>query len=165
LPAAAGAATSCPACGLTLAEGPPSAEVEAVLRRLSRALGQQMTRLSSQAVHRILARARGERMEQFLQVVQASDLAGLASVLDDELLEFLRDLLAGEPRTGTPPVLERLRRAFPVVGEGEVEPAAELFKRLLEQALSEERRMRPGRSPTVRLDQPTGRAGRPSGSP
>src|SRR4030042_1949585 len=53
--------------------GQPLAEDAAVLRRLSRALGQQMTRLSSQAVHRILARARGERMEQFLQVVQASD--------------------------------------------------------------------------------------------
>jgi PTH1 family peptidyl-tRNA hydrolase len=115
-----------PACGLTLADDPPSAEVDAVLRRLSRALSQQMTRLSSEAVHRILARARGERIEQFLQVVQASDLAGLASVLDDELLEFLRDLLSGEPGTGRPPVLEGCSARFPVVAEGEVEAATGL---------------------------------------
>ena len=123
-----------------------------MLRRLSRALSQQNTRLSSEAVRRILARARGERIEQFLQVVQASDLAGLASILDDRLLDFLRDLLAGEPATAAPPVLERLRHAFPVVGEGEAEAAADVFRRLLEQALSEERRARPGRPPAVRLD-------------
>jgi hypothetical protein len=156
---ALGAAASCPACGLTLADQPPSAEADAVLRRLSRALSQQMTRLSSEAVHRILARARGERIEQFLQVVQASDLAGLSSVLDDELLEFLRDLLAGEPTTAAPPVLERLRRAFPVVSESEVEAATEAFKRLLQQAISEQRRARPDRTPSVRLDLP----GRPAG--
>jgi hypothetical protein len=158
---ALGAAASCPACGLTLADQPPSAEVDAVLRRLSRALGQQMTRLSSEAVHRILARARGERIEQFLQVVQASDLAGLASVLDDELLEFLRDLLAGEPATAAPPVLERLRRAFPVVSESEVEAATEVFRRLLQQAISEQRRARPDRAPSVRLDLPGRQAGLP----
>jgi hypothetical protein len=156
---ALGAAASCPACGLTLADQPPSAEVDAVLRRLSRALSQQMTRLSSEAVHRIIARARGERIEQFLQVVQASDLAGLASVLDDELLEFLRDLLAGEPTTAAPPVLERLRRAFPVVSESEVEAATEVFRRLLQQAISEQRRARPDRTPSVRLDLPGRQAG------
>jgi len=158
---ALGTAASCPACGLTLADQPPSAEVDAVLRRLSRALIQQMTRLSTEAVHRILARARGERIEQFLQVVQASDLAGLASVLDDELLEFLRDLLAGEPTTAAPPVLERLRRAFPVVSESEVEAATEVFRRLLQQAISEQRRARPDRAPVVRLDLPAGQAGLP----
>jgi hypothetical protein len=167
---ALGTATSCPACGLTLADGPPSGEVDAVLRRLSRALGQQMTRLSSEAVHRILARARGERMEQFLEVVQASDLAGLASVLDDELLEFLRDLLSGEPATAgqrgpaQPPILERLRRAFPVVGEGEVEAATEVFRRLLQQTLAEQRRARPDHTPVVRLDQ-SGRQTGPSEEP
>jgi hypothetical protein len=162
---ALGAAASCPACGLTLADQPPSAEVDAVLRRLSRALSQQMTRLSSEAVHRILARARGERIEQFLQVVQASDLAGLASVLDDELLEFLRDLLAGEPTTAAPPVLERLRRAFPVVSESEVEAATEVFRRLLQQAMNEQRRARPDRTPSVRLDLPGRQAGLPGQQP
>jgi hypothetical protein len=162
---ALGAAASCPACGLTLADQPASAEVDAVLQRLSRALSQQMTRLSSEAVHRILTRARGERIEQFLQVVQASDLAGLVSVLDDELLEFLRDLLAGEPTTAAPPVLERLRRAFPVVSESEVEAATEVFRRLLQQAISEQRRARPDRVPLVRLGLPVRPPGRPGQQP
>jgi hypothetical protein len=168
---ALGAAASCPACGLTLADQPPSAEVDAVLRRLSRALSQQITRLSSEAMRRILTRARGERIEQFLQVVQASDLAGLASVLDDDLLEFLRDLLAGETATASqhgavraPPVLERLRRAFPVVSEREVEAATEVFRRLLQQALSEQRRARPDHTPIVRLDLPDRQAGLPGRS-
>jgi hypothetical protein len=165
LDGALGAAASCPGCGLTLADQPRSTEVDALLRRLSRALSQQMTRLSSEAVRRILARARGEHIEQFLQVVQASDLAGLAHVLDDKLLEFLRDLLGGEPATGAPPVLERLRRAFPVVDEGEVEAATEVFRRLLEQALVEQRRARPGRPPSVRLDVPVRLEGPPDREP
>ena len=49
--------------------------------------------LSSEAVRQILAAEKGERLERFLQVVQASDLTGLANVLDDELLAFLRELL------------------------------------------------------------------------
>ena len=162
---ALGAAASCPACGLTLADQPPSAEVDAVLRRLSSALSQQMTRLSSEAVHHILRHARGERIEQFLQVVQASDLAGLASVLDDDLLEFLRDLLDGEPTRATPPILDRLRRAFPVVSESEVEAATEVFRRLLQQALIEQRRARPDHTPSVRLGLPGRLTGGPEKEP
>lgn len=155
---ALGTAESCPACGLTLADKPPSAEVDAVLQRLSRALSQQMTRLSSETVRATLGRARGRRVEQFVQAVEASDPVAVASILDDALLEFLRDLVGGEPTTGSAPVLDRLRRAYPVVGEGDVDGATAEFRRLLEQALSQQRRARPGRPPAVRLD-PPGRAG------
>jgi len=48
-----------------------------------------------------------------------------------------------------------------VVGEGEVEAATEVFRRLLEQALSEQRRARPGRAPAVHLDVPIRPADRP----
>ncbi len=153
-----GTADSCPACGLTLADQPPSAEVDAVLQRLIRALSQQITRLSSETVRSTLGRARGRRIEQFVQAAEASDQAAVTSILDDDLLEFLRDLLGGEPTAVSPPVLDRLRRAYPAVGEDDVEAATAEFRRLLEQALSQQRRARPGRPPVVRLD-PPGRAG------
>jgi hypothetical protein len=85
--------TACPSCGISLADEPPEPDVRETLRGLTSALSRQQARLSSEAVHQILAAERGERLERFLQVVQASDLTGLANVLDDELLAFLRELL------------------------------------------------------------------------
>ncbi len=85
--------TACPSCRITLSDEPPEGEVQEALQGLSSALARQQARLSSEAVRKILAAGKGERLERFLQVVQASDLTGLANVLDDELLAFLRELL------------------------------------------------------------------------
>lgn len=142
----------CPACGLTLGDSPPQEYTQDVLRRLQRALGRQQARLASEAVRQILARRGGERIEQFLQVVQASDLTGLANVLDDDLLAFLRELLA--PKAAPADVLEALSRAFPSVGEGNVQAVVEEFRRLLHGALENQRRSAPRRAPRVRLRPP-----------
>jgi hypothetical protein len=142
----------CPACGLTLADSPPHEYAQDVLRRLQRALGRQQARLASKTVRQILAQRGGERIEQFLQVVQASDLTGLASVLDDDLLAFLRDLLA--PKATSADVLEALSSAFPTVGERDAEAAVEEFRRLLQAALGDQRRSVPQRAPQVRLRPP-----------
>jgi len=83
----------CPSCGMTLVSEPPDERVESVIRRVDEALAAQHRRLSAQAIRRILAHGRGRRLEKFLQVVQASDLAALSDVLDDELVAFLRKLL------------------------------------------------------------------------
>lgn len=142
----------CPACGLTLADSPPRDYTQEVVRRLQRALSRQQARLASEAVHQILARRGGERIEQFLQVVQASDLTGLANVLDDDLLAFLRELLA--PKAAPADVLEALSRAFPSVGERDVQAAVEELRRLLQAALEDQRRSAPRRAPRVRLRPP-----------
>lgn len=89
----------CPTCSITLSDQPPSEQVAEIVSDVERDLGGQQVRLAVEAVRRILARG-GERIEQFLKVVQASDLSGLALVLDDELLAFISDLLA-EPITTT----------------------------------------------------------------
>ncbi len=142
----------CPACGLTLADSPPHEYAQDVLRQLQRALGRQQARLASEAIHQILAQRGGERIEQFLKVVQASDLRGLANVLDDDLLAFLRELLA--PKASPPDVLEALSRAFPSVGDRDVEAAVEEFRRLLQATLEDQRRSAPRRAPQVRLRPP-----------
>ena len=87
----------CPTCSIALSNQPPSEQVANVVRDVERDLGGQQVRLAGEAVRRILARG-GERIERFLEIVQASDLTGLALVLDDELLAFISDLLA-EPIT------------------------------------------------------------------
>jgi hypothetical protein len=141
--------SSCPLCGVTLADEAPAERVRDVVRRLQRALRQQQNRLSSQAIRQILSQQEGERIERFLKVVQASDLRGLAEVLDDDLVEFLRALLTPPP--GAPAsLLERFRQAYPVVSEESLAAAVEEFRQLLEEALAAEKRA--GRRARVSLD-------------
>lgn len=144
-------APACPMCGLTLAAEPPDAAARDVSRRLERALRQQQQRLSGAAIRRILTQQRGERIEQFLQVVQASDLRGLADVLDDDLVAFLRDLLSTPARTDTS-ALEALLRAYPEVTEDSLEAAVTEFRRLLATELAAQRQSDPTRRPRVVLD-------------
>jgi hypothetical protein len=144
-------APACPMCGLILAAEPPDAAARDVSRRLERALRQQQQRLSSATIRQILTQQKGERIEQFLQVVQASDLRGLAHVLDDELIAFLRELLSAPPPRGTS-LLENLLRAYPEVSEESLEAAVAEFRRLLAQELAAQRRSDPTRRPRAVLD-------------
>lgn len=84
---------TCSHCGLLLTADPPQREVERFLHQLKQALKEQHRRLSSEAIGRILAQSGERRIDQFIKVVQTSDLSSLANVLDDELVEFLRQLL------------------------------------------------------------------------
>ncbi|MDP3768426.1 MAG: hypothetical protein Q8S13_10460, partial [Dehalococcoidia bacterium] len=128
----------CRDCGIALGEVVPDEEVEAVVRGLGEALARQQARLASEAVRRILARG-GERIEQFLQIAQASDQAGLTQVLDDDdLLDFLRELLA-EPAAPTPEALdlfEELARAHPLVSAQQVDAVVETLRELLTERLA-----------------------------
>ncbi|MBI4571255.1 MAG: hypothetical protein HY723_04840 [Chloroflexi bacterium] len=142
----------CPACGLAMIDVTPAEEVARALRGVQAALGRQQARLASEAVRRILARG-GERIDRFLQVAQASDLAGLAQVLDDELLAFLGGLLAEAPAP-TPEALdlfETLARDYPVITEEQIEAASEALRRLLREQLAAQRAADPARLPSFRL--------------
>ena len=144
-------APACPMCGVTLADEPPAERARDVSRRLQHALRQQQNRLSGAAIRQILSQRKEEKVEQFLRVIQASDLRGLAELLDDDLVAFLREMLAapGEPEA---PLLDRLRRAYPEVREESLEAAVGEFRRLLNQALAAERSAHPGRPPRVALE-------------
>lgn len=122
----------CPDCAIALGEEAPQERAGLLVAKLRDALEQQQARLANEAIRRILARG-GERIELFLQIVQASDQAGLARVLDDELLSFLRELLA-QPVAVTPDavrLLDALTRAHPVVRADSVDAAAETLRALL----------------------------------
>jgi len=85
----------CRRCGLALGQQVPSQEVVAVIEEVRRSLKEQNQRLSLRVVRRILRGPVDERVQQFIQVVQASDVSGLANVLDDHLVAFLREVLRG----------------------------------------------------------------------
>jgi len=125
-------APRCPGCAIAMEDEAARERTETLVARLRDALERQQARLANEAIRRILARG-GERIEQFLQIVQASDQAGLARVLDDDLLGFLRDLLS-QPvaiTTDAVQVLDALARAHPVVRADDIDAAAETLRALL----------------------------------
>ena len=84
---------TCRRCNFILGHQPPSTEVAAVIRAVERCLREQNQRLSLHVVHRLLGGEPDERIQRFIQIVQVSDLSGLANVLDNQLADFLREVL------------------------------------------------------------------------
>ncbi len=145
----------CGSCGLTLKDSLPSEQTDDVTHRLNSALATQQQRLASEAVRRILARG-GERLDRFVEVVQAADTASLAQVLDGELLVFLQELLA-QPVAPTPEALhlfEQIALAHPVVTEEQVDLVVETLRGLLREQLAAQRDSDGSRVPSFYLTTP-----------
>ena len=127
----------CPACGIALGEEPPWQEAEEVQHLLEKALNQQLHRLSSKAVRRVLVQSGEARVQEFLQVIQASQTQSLAHVLDDELLGFLRRFLV-EARVSEVlrPLVLKLQEPEPDLDPKMVDAAAELVRRTFHSAFT-----------------------------
>ena len=127
------AAPLCPECAYTLGDAAPVADARRVRQAIERGLAGQQARLAQRVVSRLLSRPlAGEeaRLARFIEVVQASDLAGLAHVLDDALVDFLRGLL--EAPDAEDDVLRRLAAAYPEVTDANLDAAVAEFRRLLQ---------------------------------
>jgi len=127
----------CPVCSTSMNDEPPWEDVQRVRHRLERALNQQLQRLSSKAVSQILATSGEARVEQFVQLVQASQARSLADVLDDDLLGFLRRLLAeARVKSLLAPVFAKLQEPIPDLSEEAVEDIAEEVARVIHDAFT-----------------------------
>ena len=145
----------CGHCGLTLNDTVPNEHADDVAHRLNSALAVQQRRLASEAVRRILARG-GERLDRFVEIVQAADTASLAQVLDGELLVFLQELLA-QPVSPTPEALhlfEQIALAHPVITEEQVDLVVETLRGLLREQLAAQRSDDRSRPPSFYLATP-----------
>ncbi len=83
----------CPACRLSLEQGLPTTRLARLAPRIDAALAEKNQRLSSLLVARILRGQVDQRLEDFVKIVQSSDLSALSSTLNEELLSFVRQLL------------------------------------------------------------------------
>jgi hypothetical protein len=127
----------CPVCNISMNDEPPWEDMQRVRHRLERALNQQLQRLSSKAVSQILATSGEARVEQFVQLVQASQARSLADVLDDDLLGFLRRLLAeARVKSLLAPVFAKLQEPIPDLSEEAVEDIAEEVARVIHDAFT-----------------------------
>jgi len=84
----------CQSCRLPLEQSLPTEELARLLSAIDGVLGEKNRRLSNLLVERILQGNTDKRLEEFLNIVQASDLSALSNTLSEELLEFIRRLLS-----------------------------------------------------------------------
>ncbi|HEU0075045.1 MAG TPA: hypothetical protein VFS30_13665 [Dehalococcoidia bacterium] len=127
---------ACPYCAYHLGEEAPTADANRVLQAIQRGLEGQQARLAQRVVNRLLARSGrpgSDRLDRFIEVVQAADLTGLAAVLDDGLIAFLQDLLDSPPPTAT--LLDSLSRTFPEITADNLDDAVVEFRLLLQEEL------------------------------
>ena len=89
-------APHCPQCLLGLDDHLPRQEAEALFGTTAAAMRHYNRRLSSHSLRRILAHPSKEQLDKFISLVQVADPSALANVLDDDVVEFLRQFL----RTG-----------------------------------------------------------------
>ena len=110
----AAAEGTCPECGLPLGQSPPARRVDEIVERIERACDRQMARLSSSAIQHVLRHSNDPRVDQFLKVVQASQLSALRAVLDDDLVGYLRRFLVeSRIHDALEPILSRIQDGAP----------------------------------------------------
>jgi hypothetical protein len=139
----------CPACGLSLDETAPVQRVEEILQRIRRACEQQRARLSSSAVQQVLRRSNDARVEQFLRVVQASQLSSLPDILDDELAGYLRRFLVeSRIQEAIEPILDQLQEGV-TPRASDAQTVMQEVSRVLQRAFHATRKALPPGEPAV----------------
>ena len=144
----------CPACGLSMDETAPVQRVEEIMQRIRRGCEQQRTRLSSNAVQQVLRRSNDARVEQFLKVVQASQLSSLPDILDDELTGYLRRFLVeSRIQEALEPILDRVQEGVPPKLT-DAQAAMREVSQLLQRAFQVARKALPPGEPVVEKSPP-----------
>ena len=83
----------CEGCGLRLDEDIPRRDVELLVEATSRAMREYNRRLGSHGVRQVLAHPTREQLDKFIGLLEVADPSALANVLDDDVVEFLRQFL------------------------------------------------------------------------
>ena len=85
--------THCPECQVSLSQTVPVAELARLAPQVEMALGAKTQELSRRLVEKALTGRADECWQEFLQIIQASELSSLANTLDNDLVAFIRQVL------------------------------------------------------------------------
>ena len=83
----------CDSCGLRLEQSLPIGQLDRVLAGIDMDLGGKNRNLSHLLVDQILQGSPDERLNDFLQIVQASGLSAPSNTLNPEIISFVRGML------------------------------------------------------------------------
>jgi len=143
----------CAGCNLKFGDSLPVEDISYLDKEVDKALREQMRRFASGVVRQILAKRANDKLTKFLQIVQGSNIAPLVDVLDDDLINYIREFLAAEGvRTEPTLILRSLKDQFPVVEEEKLESVVQEFRKLLQSAFVEAKKHNPGKRVTISLE-------------
>lgn len=146
----------CPRCHLLFPAQPPTEAVATLLHRLDSSLIEQQRRLSTRLVQRILSGQvpTWSGLDQFLNALRASDLQPLVNVLDDNMVDFIRRLLAEAEtvvvKTG---VLRDIERKYPRLREQDSDALLTFLAQGLKEAFQRAKQEHPGKNILLSLEQ------------
>jgi hypothetical protein len=83
----------CQGCGLTLDEEVPIRESDVLIGAVAEAMREYNKRLSTHAVRQIMADPSKEQVARFIDLVHAADPSSLVNVLDEQVVDFLRQFM------------------------------------------------------------------------
>lgn len=144
------AAPVCAECRRDLTYSPPDEQVETFRRNLEAALADQQRRLASEAIRRVLER-KGDALSQFVQAAQAANIAALVDLLDENIVNVIRKLLAEEQiGTAEGDVIGKFVQRYGSLEEADIPEAIMAFEALLREAFKEAHRTNPSKK-SIRL--------------
>ena len=136
----------CQVCKRVLTYDVPDQEVEKLIRDLKQALIGQQRRLASETIHRVLERGKGDSLSQFLEIIQASNLAALVNILDERIIKVVRDLLKQEQIiTIESHAVTSVLQKYSSVEERDIPKVVEEFRSLLQKSFEEAKAKNPGK--------------------
>jgi hypothetical protein len=141
----------CASCRLSVSHRAPVDEAQRLQRDMDDALGEQLRRLKTEAIRKVLAESGADRMEQLIKAVELSNLDGLVDVLDADLVAFIAETLEMQG-VGTVPtnVLQRLADKYPTLEEEDVPTFIQELKALLAEVFASARAEHPDKQ-TIRI--------------
>jgi len=140
------ASSVCQVCNCEMTYSIPNHTVEKFNHDLNQALAGQQQRLASETIRRVLEQGQGDALNQFLKVIQASNLAGLINILDTNIVKIIRDLLKKEQIiTIESHAVGSLLQKFNSLEEKDIPLVVDEFRTLLQIAFEDAKGKNPGK--------------------
>ncbi|MCD6097507.1 hypothetical protein J7K18_01315 [bacterium] len=132
----------CLSCRVHLGDKPPSYWVRRFLRRLDSKLRSILARLSRGTAKRILQNREESSIQRFVDAVTVSDLSSLPTILSDELIDLVNDILESEIAYGCVLRLSEIVERFPEVTQENKEEFINYIRERIEKLLAENKSVR-----------------------
>jgi len=141
----------CEVCRLRLSQQAPAEDAGRLHRDIDDALGEQLRRLKTEAIRKVLAESGTDHMDRLVRAIELSSLDSLVDVLDERLVAFIAEALEMQG-VGTVPadVLQRLADKYPALEEKDVPAFLADLQALLDDAFAAARREYPDKR-TIRI--------------
>jgi len=132
----------CFSCRVRLGDKPPSYQVKKFLKKLDSKLRSILARLSKGMVKRVLENTEESSIQRFVNAVSVSDLNSLPTILSDELINLVNNILESETASGCVLLLSEIAEHFPEITQKNKQEFIDYIAERIEELLAENKSVR-----------------------